>query len=240
VSDIAADLKPAPVTFTAAGAARGARAMLPIVPGAIAFGLVYGFVAGERGLSALEIGLMSLVVFAGASQFLAVELWRDPLPIAALVLGVLVINLRHLLMGPALLPWLARLRPVEAYGSLYFMTDESWGASVAELRRGGRDAAFLLGAGLTLYGFWVASTVLGRTAGDLSGVIDSFGLDYLTTAFFVALLAGFWRGRGDAMPWLLAGGVAVAAKAWLPGTWYIVLGAIAGSLAGAWRDTYDR
>ena len=52
-----------------------------------------------------------MLVFAGASQFLALELWGDPLPLAALVLGVLVINLRHLLMGPALLPWLAQDPP---------------------------------------------------------------------------------------------------------------------------------
>jgi 4-azaleucine resistance transporter AzlC len=227
----------APVTFTLAGAARGARAILPIAPGAVAFGLVYGFLAGERGLSALEIGLTSMLVFAGASQFLALELWGDPLPIVGLVLGVMVINLRHLLMGPALLPWLAQLPPAQAYASLYFMTDESWGVSVAEERRGGRDAAYLLGAGLGLYAVWVTSTVLGRTAGDLTYLVENWGLDYLTTAFFVALLAGFWRGRGDLVPWLIAGGVAVAAKWVLPGTWYIVLGAVAGSLAGAWRDS---
>lgn len=225
-----------PVRFTRAGASRGAWAVMPIVPGAVAFGLVYGFVAGERGLSALEIGLTSLLVFAGASQFLALELWGDPLPVATLVASVLVINLRHLLMGPALLPWLQGLPPGRAYGSLFFMTDEVWGASVAELRRGGRDAGFLLGAGLTLYGVWVTSTVLGRAAGDLSAIVQDYGLDYLTAAFFVALLAGFWRGRGDALPWLVAGGIAVAAKALLPGTWYIVLGALAGSLVGAWRD----
>ncbi len=228
---------PSPVTFTMAGAARGARAILPIVPGAVAFGLVYGFLAGERGLSALEIGLTSMLVFAGASQFLALELWRDPLPLTGLVLGVLVINLRHLLMGPALLPWLVPIRSAQAYTSLYFMTDEVWGVSVADLRRGGRDAAYLLGAGLGLYAVWVTSTVLGRTAGDLSFLVENWGLDYLTTAFFVALLAGFWRGRGDAVPWLAAGGLAIAVKWWLPGTWYIILGAVAGSLIGAWRDS---
>jgi 4-azaleucine resistance transporter AzlC len=225
------------VTFTFEGAARGARAMLPILPGVVAFGLIYGFVAGERGLSLLEIALSCMLVFAGASQFLALELWGDPLPVATLVLGVLVINLRHLLMGPALLPWLGEIPPAKAYASLYFMADESWGASVAELRRGGRDAAFLLGAGLTLYAFWLASSMLGRAAGDLSPLVERWGLAFLTTAFFVALLAGFWRGRGDALPWLVAGGVAVAVKLTLPGTWYIVAGALAGSLVGAWRDS---
>ena len=229
-------LDTAPVTFTAAGALRGARAVVPIVPGAVAFGLVYGFLAGERGLGAVEIGLMSTLMFAGASQFLALELWGEPLPLVALVLGVLVINLRHLLMGPALLPWLGRISRRHAYLSLYFMTDESWGVSVAEERRGGRDAAFLLGAGLGLYVFWVASTMLGRAAGDMSYLVERWGLDYLTTAFFVALLAGFWRGPKDAAPWLVAGGIAVAAKWTLPGTWYIVLGAVAGSLVGAWRE----
>lgn len=226
----------APVTFTAAGALRGARAILPILPGGVAFGLVYGFLAGERGLSLLEIGLMSMLVFAGASQFLALELWGNPLPLAALALGVLVINLRHLLMGPALLPWLGRISRPRAYLSLFVMTDETWGVSVAEMRRGGRDAAFLPGAGLTLYAFWVASTTLGRAAGDLSYLIRDWGLAYLTTAFFVALLAGFWRGKGDWLPWLAAGGIAVAAKWLLPGTWYIILGALAGSLLGAWWD----
>ncbi len=231
------DGAPPPVIFSTDGALRGARAILPIAPGAVAFGLVYGFLAGEHGLSALEIGLTSMLVFAGAAQFLVLELWVEPLPVLGLVLGVLVINLRHLLMGPALLPWLAQLPPAKAYGSLYFMTDEVWGVSVAEQRRGGRDAAFLLGAGLGLYVVWVASTVLGRAAGDLTFLVRDWGLDYLTTAFFVALLAGFWRGRGDALPWLVAAAVAVATKWSLPGTWYIVLGAVSGSLVGAWRDS---
>lgn len=223
------------VTFTLDGARRGARAVLAIVPGAVAFGVVYGFLAGERGLSTLEIALTSMLVFAGASQFLALEMWHQPLPLATLVLGVLVINLRHLLMGPALLPWLARIPPGQAYASLYFMTDESWGVSVVEERRGGRDAAFLLGAGVMLYAAWLASTVLGRSMGDLSYLIHDWGLEYLTTAFFVALLAGFWRGRADLLPWLVAGGSSLLAKWLMPGTWYIVLGALAGSAVGAWR-----
>lgn len=222
-----------PIAFTAAGALRGARSILAILPGVVAFALVYGFLAGQKGMTALEIGLTSALVFAGASQFLALELWGDPLPFLSLVIGVFIINLRHALMGPALLPWLAPLPPWKAYGSLYFMVDESWGLSVANLRAGGRDAAFLLGAGATLWLVWVSSSVLGRLAGDVSYLIEDWGLDYLTTAFFVALLAAFWRGRHDIVPWAVAATVAVTIKSVLPGTWYIVLGALAGSLVGA-------
>jgi predicted branched-subunit amino acid permease len=214
--------------------------MLAIVPGAAAFGLVYGFLAGQKGMTLPETALTSMLVFAGASQLLALELWGDPLPYLSLVAGVLVINLRHALMGPTLVPWLRPLSPARSYGSLFFMVDESWGMSVAEMRAGGRDAAFLLGAGAMLWVVWTSSSVLGRLAGDVSSLIENWGLAYLTTAFFVALLAGFWRGRHDLLPWAVAAGVAVSTKALLPGTWYIVLGALAGSLIGAWSAVRGR
>ena len=229
-----------PITFTVAGALRGARGMLAILPGVMAFALVYGFLAGQKGMTALEIGLSSALVFAGASQFLALELWGDPLPFLSLVAGVFIINLRHALMGPALLPWLLPIPRARAYASLYFMTDESWGLSVADLRAGGRDAAFLLGSGLALWLVWVSCSVLGRLAGDVSYLVEDWGLDYLTTAFFVALLAAFWRGRHDLLPWAIAAAVAISTKMLLPGTWYIVLGALAGSLAGAWVTVRGR
>ena len=228
------------VRFTWAGATAGAWAVLPILPGTVAFGLIYGLLAGESGLSALEVGLTSALVFAGAAQLLALELWREPLPFLALVSAVLIVNLRHLLMGPALSPWLRALPPRRAYGSLFLMVDESWAVSVAELRKGGSDAAFLVGAGLVLWLTWVAAGVTGRLAGDLAAAADAWGLRYLTVAFFVALLAGCWRCRGDLLPWLVAGGVAVLAQAALAGTWHIVMGALVGSLAGAVLDGHGR
>jgi predicted branched-subunit amino acid permease len=56
------------------------------------------------------------------------------------------------------------------------------------------------------------------------------------TAVFTALLVGLWKGKTDLLPWAVAAGVAVAAAQWLPGKWYILLGGLAGSLVGAWRD----
>ena len=118
------------------------------------------------------------------------------------------------------------------------MTDESWGVSVAEQRRGGRDAAYLLGAGLGLYAIWVTSTVLGRDrrrpllpGRELGSGLPHHGLLRRPARRLLA------RAAAMPLPWLVAGGIAVAAKWWLPGTWYIILGAVAGSLVGAWRDS---
>jgi 4-azaleucine resistance transporter AzlC len=224
-----------PVAFTRAGMAAGALRTLPVATGGLAFGVFYGFLAGQNGLTLLESILMSGWVFAGASQFLSVELWGDPLPVGALIATVLVINARHILMGATLGPWLKHIPPWKAYGSLYFMTDESWGLSVADIRNGGRDAAFLLGSGLTLFLFWNTGTILGRVFGEMLPDLNRYGIDFLGTAFFVALLAGFWRGRGDLIPWIVAAAVALVMERYVPGTWYILGGALAGSLVGAWR-----
>ncbi|MEO1020526.1 MAG: AzlC family ABC transporter permease, partial [Pseudomonadota bacterium] len=59
------------ISVTSKGARRGARAILPIVPGAAAFGALFGFLAGQAGISAIDVTLMSAFIFAGASQFLA-------------------------------------------------------------------------------------------------------------------------------------------------------------------------
>ncbi len=219
--------------FTAVGARRGALAMLPLLPGIVAFGLLYGFLATRTGLSTLEVGLFSAFVFAGAAQFLALELWREPLPVMTLLIGGVVLNLRHVLMGAAIMPWLRPIGGWRAHGSLYFMVDESWGLAMAEAQRGGRDAAYLLGAGATLWVFWVASSLAGTMAGDVSALVERFGLAFLATAFFTVLLAGFWRSRADLLPWGVSAAVAVLAKQLLAGTWYIVLGAVAGSLIAA-------
>jgi 4-azaleucine resistance transporter AzlC len=219
--------------FTRRGFAAGATRMLPLLPGVVALALLYGYLAVERGLSVAEAGLTSALVFAGASQFLALQLWTDPLPVGALFATVITVNVRHVLMGATMRPWLGGLPAGKAYASLYFMTDEAWGLSVAEMSRGGRDAAFLPGAGFCLYVFWVGGSIVGGAFGGAVPDPERYGITFVFTAFFLALLSGFWRSRADLVPWGIAVATALVLEKVLPGTWYILLGALAGSLTGA-------
>jgi predicted branched-subunit amino acid permease len=198
------------IAFTRRGALAGMRAALPL--------------------------LLSDLVCAGTAQFIALGVWHAPLPVASLIATTLVVNLRHVLMGPALRRWLGRLPAPLAYGSAFFLTDESWALSLRELQAGRTDAAFLPGTGVALAVFWTGSTVLGHVAGALLPDPAHWGLDFVFAASLIALLTGLWKGRATLRPWLVAAVVAVIAAQLVPGQWYIVLGGLAGGIVGAWEN----
>jgi 4-azaleucine resistance transporter AzlC len=206
--------------------------------GAAAFAVVFGVLARQAGLSIIEAAMMSGLVFAGSSQFIALQLWVAPLPALTIILTTLIVNLRHVLMGAALRPWLAKLPASRVYSSIFFMTDETWALAIKEYSGGMRDAGFIVGSGLTMFTAWVGGTVAGAVAGSAIRQEDlaQWGLDFMFAAVFTALLAGMWRGRSSLLPWAVAAVVAVLVKWWVPGTWYILAGGIAGSLVGAFRD----
>ena len=227
------DLPEAEVTFSLAGALTGARRMLPVALGVCVYGLAFGVLARQAGLSVLEVFLMSGLVYAGSSQLIVLSLWTTPLPIGMIVLTTLVVNARNVLLGAALSPWFLRLPAAKMYTTCFFLSDENWALTMGEFERGGHDGAFLLGSGLVLYGTWVGSTVLGRTLGSVIQNPAQWGLDFAFSAVFLALLVPLWRGRSDLLPWLVGAVVAVLSAHFVPGRWYILLGALAGSITGS-------
>jgi 4-azaleucine resistance transporter AzlC len=227
------------VVFTRKGIVLGMRRTLPIAVGAVTISALFGVLARQTQLSPAEAGLMSALVFAGAAQFIALELWSQPLPVLTIIFTTLIVNLRHLLMGAALRPWLERLQASKLYPSLFFMTDETWALAIREYRAGLRDAGFLLGSGLTLFIPWVSGTLVGSILGAALSRRDlaSWGIDFMFTAVFVTLLMGLWTGKSDLAPWVVAAVVALGTKWLSPDTsWYILAGGLAGSLTGAFLD----
>ncbi|HZU67214.1 MAG TPA: AzlC family ABC transporter permease [Ktedonobacteraceae bacterium] len=234
IESATAGAKDEAITFTLAGALLGVRRTIPLAVSVFAVGLVFGVLARQAHLTTLESFLMSGLVFAGASQFVALSLWAAvPLPVIAIILTTLVVNLRHLLMGASLRPWFSRLSPLKAYTSVFFMVDESWALSMSNFTVGGRDMAFLPGSGVILFVVWVSSTIVGQALGSSIQDPAQWGLDFAFTAVFLALLTGMWKGKSNLLPWVVAAMVAVAAAHWLPGKWYILLGGLAGSITGA-------
>jgi branched chain amino acid efflux pump len=221
--------------FSLGGAQRGARRTLPIGVSVLVYGTVFGGLAAQAGLSPLESVLMSALVFAGGAQFIALELWQAPVPIVALVLTTLVVNLRFLLMGATLSRWLGGLRPARLALVAQFIGDETWAVTTQAREEGESDRAFVLGSGAILFVSWVGATAVGASAGSLIDDPAALGLDFVFTAVFLTLLVGFWRGPAQLAPWLLSAAVALAVEQLVGGPWYILAGGLAGSVYGASR-----
>ncbi|MEW5772537.1 MAG: AzlC family ABC transporter permease [Thermodesulfobacteriota bacterium] len=186
------------------------RLALPIVLGYVPVGFAFGVLAVKSGMSALNAGLMSVFVFAGSGQLIAVGLLAAGAPALSVVLTTFVVNLRHLLMSAALAPHLASW-PRRLLALFCFqMTDETFALHLARFQRGERDLATTLGVNMTAQAAWVAGSVLGALSGSLIGDVRPLGLDFALPAMFIALLCGQLKGRPH-----LAAGVSAAGLALL-------------------------
>ena len=218
----------------------GIMGTVPVALSVFAYGMVYGLLTRQAGMNWLEATLSSGLIFAGSAQFVALDMWTHPLPVIALVFTIGIVNLRHLLMGASLTPWLGGV-PARTGGLLFFfLSDESWALAYGALSRGKAGPGFLLGSGLLVWASWLAATLTGRAVGAVIPDPERFGLDFAFTAVFLALLAGLWKGRRDIPAWLAATVVSLAVYHSVPGKWYIVAGGLAGSLSGLWRDHAPR
>lgn len=216
----------------------GVRMFLPVAVSIAAYGVVWGVLAGQAGLSVLEVALMSGLVFAGASQFVALDMWTPgALPVLSIVIAAGIVNLRMLLMSATLRPLVGHLSPPQQLGAMFFVSDEQWAMTMAEVRKGSGSVAFLLGTGVLSWFAWMGSTLCGRVLGAFIDDPTKYGLDFAFTATFLALLLGMWRGRGDLVPWIVGALAAILTSRLIEGNWYIIVGGLVGSFAGALAET---
>ena len=112
----------------------GTRAILPLIVAVVPIGLVFGAVSAARGLSALEATLMSALVFAGGSQFVAMDIWTHPASWAGVGFAALLVNIRHVLMSASIGTKMQAFSGLQRYGAMLFLADELW--AMAEFRAG--------------------------------------------------------------------------------------------------------
>jgi 4-azaleucine resistance transporter AzlC len=209
----------------------GAKAAWPICLGYFPIGLAFGVIAGKAGLTPLEIGLMSLLVFAGSAQFIAVSMLTGGAALIPIVMTTFVVNLRHLLMSSSLSVFLRDLGTwrTALYG--YGVTDESFAVNLTRFRDNRWDWRRALVVNHLSNAAWVVSTVLGGFGGAWIPH-GAFGIDYALIAMFLCLLVFQLRG---ALYWLvaaMAGGLAVCLSIVLPGNLYIVMASALAATIG--------
>lgn len=216
---------------------RGFIANLPVAASVAAYGSVLGVLAAQKGIGWPTLMMMNLSIFAGSAQFVMVDMWIAPLPVVAIIIAAMIINMRYLLIGASLHPLFRGKSLRHKMAMMHLVADENWAVTMAAHRSGGATTAFLFGGGLCVLSAWCAGTMLGHRLGAVVQNPEAYALDFAFVAVFTALTVSLWRGRQDVLPWLVAAIVAVGVEKLLPGKWYILAGGIAGALVPVLRPS---
>ncbi len=213
------------------GFGEGVRAALPIVLGYLPVGVTFGILARKAGLTWVEVGFMSLSVYAGASQFLAIEMISKGMTTLSIILATFFINLRHLLMSSNLSIYLRNVRiPILGLLSAQ-MTDESYGVAVSRLPWMKHRSQYLFGLQITSHVAWILASLAGAWFGSFAKT-TGWGLPFALPALFICLLVLQIKNSRFFWVMVLAGISSIFFKWAVPGNWYILLTALFASGVG--------
>ncbi len=210
----------------------GVRGGLPIVLGYLPIGVAYAVIARGAGLSTLETLLMSLLVYAGASQIMAAGMVAQGASAALIVLATFILNLRHLIMSLCVQN---RMEPAPTGWRLlgaHWVTDETFAVFTTSAREKG-NIWYFLGMGLASYSAWVLSSLLGALVMDLLPAILTASFGIALYAMFIALLLPHVRGNARlGLLVLLTALVNWGLSALMASSWALIVSTLLGALAG--------
>ena len=227
------------MTLSPAPFVAGLSASLPIAMGYFPISFSFGVAATRAGFSAVEAFALSLIIYAGASQFLALALLTSGAPVLVSAFTLIAMNLRQVLYGPALMKAAGRDASTRhAWAWAFGLTDEVFGQALGSLARGQRfSEGAMFGLGLGAYASWLAGTAVGAVAGG--GALENWpavnaGLGFMLPALFLALLLSIMTRRQ--LPVIAVAALAtVAGTLALSATSGILLGMVAGAVTGLVR-----
>jgi len=210
----------------------GVRDEVPLIFGVAPFGLVFGVLGIESGLTPLQTIMLSSILFGGASQIVFVQLWAAGVP--ALIVGgsVCVINVRHVLYSASVA---AYLRPLPLRWRIllgYLLTDEAYAISIKRFRHeppGPNQHFHLLGSGMLLWTSWQFATIFGVLVGGT--IPESWSLSFAIPLTFIAVVAPILKTRADLAAVITAASISIIGQP-LPWNSWLIIAAIGGILAG--------
>lgn len=213
---------------------QGVRDSIPVLLGIVPFGITCGILGITTGLTQAETILMSVLVFAGASQFVSITMLGAGITDwSIIVFTTFLINLRHFIMGASLAPYMMKL-PLPFQAVLSFgMVDESYALTANRIYSVGYSSHYQLGSSAALYLTWIISTVTGVMMGGYLSNCLEWGLDFAMSATFLVLLIPRLVDRISLLVCALSGMIAVLGALYLPGKWYIIVACLVASIIGS-------
>lgn len=210
---------------------RGARLAVPIIIATLPFGVLFGVLATDSGLSIFETVLMSATIFAGASQLVGLDLFGHHVAPWVIVASIFAVNFRHVLYSAAVGRHMRGWSTLRKAVGFFFLVDPQFAESERRvLMERPLTFSWYMGLALPIYVMWVADSWLGAAFGGLIPDLRSLGIDFLLPVYFLGLVMGF-RTRPLFVPVVGASAIAaIIGYETIGSPWHVTVGALAGIL----------
>ncbi len=217
------------------------RDLLPVLAAVLPFAAFFGALAIQSGLTATEALFASATIFAGASQYAALDLMGQKVPAWAIVLTVFAVNFRHVLYSASIGRVMQRFSTVQKAVGFFFLVDPLFASAEARARQRQITPTYYFTYALLIYCVWMAGNVAGVLFGRLIEDPAAYGFDFILPIYFTGLILAF---RGSNRFWIImvvSGLVSIALWSWIGTPWNITVGGLAGLvLAAALSRPEDR
>ena len=205
---------------------------VPIILGYIPMGAAYGILARQAGIELFPTIFMSIVVFAGASQFIAVGLLAGGATPFEVVATTFFVNMRHVLMSASLSPYFRKVNrkilPFIAWG----ITDETYAISIGRFRSGEADYRYSLVLNYTAYLSWLTGSVMGAFAGYLVPSALQGSLEFALYSMFTGLVVLQVTDKLHVFVAVAAAVMSTLFSFFMGGTWHIIMASLLGATLG--------
>ena len=194
---------------------------LPVCTGYIFLGIAFGVLMVSGGFSPLWALLMSVCIYAGSMQFVAVDLLAGPFAPLTAALMTLMVNARHIFYGLSMLERFKICGKLKPY-MMFSLSDETYSLLCSAKPPEGMDKKwFMFFIALMDQLYWIAGTAIGALAGSLIS-FDSTGIDFAMTALFIVIFVGQWESTKDHIPAILGLAVTLLCLVIFGADWFII------------------
>ena len=183
---------------------------IPVLTGYLFIGIAFGVMYAEKGYSFLWAILMSVLVYAGSGQYLAVNFFVPGISFAQVIFLTFMVNVRHIFYGISLVERFNKVGKSRWY-MIFGLTDETYSLlCTTKVPEGVEESKFLFAISLLDHSYWVLGSAIGAIAGTLLP-ISSEGIDFAMTALFVVIFIEQWMEKKNRIPEIIGVVVAVCA-----------------------------
>ncbi len=218
------------------------RDTIPMVIGAIPFGIIFGTLANANGLTRFEIIALSAFVFAGSAQFIALGLFASGAGWPVILLTTGVVNLRHLLYSATMVLHIKHLPQFWKAVLSFGLTDESFVIVIQRYEVGDKSSFkhwYFLGSVVFMYSNWQLCTWIGLSLGQKIPILSNLGLEFAMLVTFIAMVTPYLKSSPMWVATLVAG-ITASFSYSLPYKVGLMLSAIMGIYAGILMEKYLR